>query len=59
MNNNRDIVRDFAKDNPSDISEHLLQIYDVVVKRPVPRIIVELGVRNGMSTFTCQEQQKI
>lgn len=48
---NRDIVTKFASSNRSDISGHLLQIYDTVIKKS-PKIIVELGVRKGMSTFT-------
>ncbi len=46
----RDIVIEFASSNLSDISGHLLRIYDTVVRKS-PKIIVELGVRGGMSTF--------
>ncbi len=47
---NRDKVIKFASSHPSDISEHLLRIYDTVIKKS-PKIIVELGIRKGMSTF--------
>lgn len=47
---NRDIVARFAHSRPSDISGHLLKIYDIVVKRH-PKTIIELGVRKGASTF--------
>lgn len=47
---NRDIVKNFVSSHPSDISGHLLQIYDTIVRKS-PKITVELGVRKGMSTF--------
>lgn len=47
---NRNKIIKFASSHPSDISEHLLQIYDTVVANS-PKIIIELGVRTGMSTF--------
>ncbi len=46
---NREIVKKFAS-HPSDISEHLLRIYDTVITKS-PKIIIELGVRTGRSTF--------
>lgn len=47
---NRDIVIKFASSHSSDISEHLLKIYDTIIQKS-PKTIVELGVRTGMSTF--------
>lgn len=46
----REIVKNFVSAHPSDISDHLLQMYDTIIQRS-PKLIIELGVRGGMSTF--------
>lgn len=50
----RNTVLNFAKSNPSDISEHLICIYDTIIQNKnkfIDGTIVEFGVRNGNSTF--------
>lgn len=51
-------VEAFISQESNDISEHLLGLYDLILKRK-PQVIVECGIRTGNSTYAIRRAARM